>query len=590
MDLPQQIHTLENSGLVRLSQSEPELEYIFRHALVQDAAYASMLKSDRRQLHRIVGEALEQLYKEHSDELAPQLGRHFSEAGEYELAIQYLQRAGDLAAGGYALNEAITHYTLALEAAQKSAVSPHAIYRARGKVYETLGDFEHARADHEAVLADVREKANQEDEWQALLDLGALWAGRDYQRTGQYFLQAYELARATNDQPMLGHSLNRLANWYLNINEPLTAAQYHQQALAIFEKLNDKPGTAETLDLLGMTSFLSGNSVSGNEYLQHAIHLFRQMGENYTIASSLSTISLSAPNSQTDIVINPSTIETSIRNASEALEITRRRMWRAGEAFALFTLSQVETYGGRYAESYECASQALAIAQEIGHRQWAIAATMCLGCWHLSLLAFPQANQFFEKAYSMSQDLGSGHWQNTVGGLLAWAYLENNEIERAEDFLVKIAHPGKPAIALGERLLRVAQIKLALARSQAQEAGQILDEMYATIFQLPNYGEDSVIRLGILRAAVHLQQKEHEAARGHLLGVLATAQRLGAQSILWRLYASLSEVSRALSQPEKTQEYARLARENIQELARAVPDAKIRKNFVNRANSSLKAH
>src|SRR5260221_8799234 len=52
---------LEAADLIRLVQVEPNLEYLFRHALVQDAAYESLLKSDRQTLHRVVGNILEDL-------------------------------------------------------------------------------------------------------------------------------------------------------------------------------------------------------------------------------------------------------------------------------------------------------------------------------------------------------------------------------------------------------------------------------------------------------------------------------------------------------------------------------------------------
>jgi len=71
--LTQRLTQLESHGLIRLAATQPELEYLFRHALVQDAAYASLVKADRKQLHLAVGEALESLYPEQvaSRELAP---------------------------------------------------------------------------------------------------------------------------------------------------------------------------------------------------------------------------------------------------------------------------------------------------------------------------------------------------------------------------------------------------------------------------------------------------------------------------------------------------------------------------------------
>src|SRR5690606_9644008 len=82
MTLTAQLSTLESSGLIRLAQVDPELEYLFRHALVQEAAYSSLLQTDQKRLHREVGEALEHSYPDRLDsrELAPVLGHHFAQA------------------------------------------------------------------------------------------------------------------------------------------------------------------------------------------------------------------------------------------------------------------------------------------------------------------------------------------------------------------------------------------------------------------------------------------------------------------------------------------------------------------------------
>ena len=65
-----ELNTLEASGLVQVATLEPELEYLFRHALVQDAAYSSLLKQDRRTLHRLAADTLLALYPERRRELA----------------------------------------------------------------------------------------------------------------------------------------------------------------------------------------------------------------------------------------------------------------------------------------------------------------------------------------------------------------------------------------------------------------------------------------------------------------------------------------------------------------------------------------
>lgn len=109
------LNSLEKSGLVRPAQSVSELEYLFRHALVQEAAYTSLVKPDRKRLHLVVGEAMEQLYPDRLEELSALLAHHFAHAGERDKAIGYARTAARRAVAGYAYDEATQHLRAALD-------------------------------------------------------------------------------------------------------------------------------------------------------------------------------------------------------------------------------------------------------------------------------------------------------------------------------------------------------------------------------------------------------------------------------------------------------------------------------------------
>jgi len=104
------LDTLEARGLIRLATVQPELEYLFRHALLQDTAYESLLKQERRALHQVVGQALEELYPERLGEMAAVLARHFEQAGETDKAIDYLAAAAKFAIDRNAITEAYELY------------------------------------------------------------------------------------------------------------------------------------------------------------------------------------------------------------------------------------------------------------------------------------------------------------------------------------------------------------------------------------------------------------------------------------------------------------------------------------------------
>jgi len=116
MSVMSQLSTLEAGGLIRLSRVEPDLEYLFRHALVQEAAYASLLPDDRKQLHLAVGKAVERLYTDRlaSRELAATLALHFERAGEARRALGYYTQAARAALAAYANREAEEQFRAAL--------------------------------------------------------------------------------------------------------------------------------------------------------------------------------------------------------------------------------------------------------------------------------------------------------------------------------------------------------------------------------------------------------------------------------------------------------------------------------------------
>ncbi len=97
---------LEGAGLIILAPASPELEYGFRHALIGDAAYASLLRQERRSLHLEVAEAILALQPDHADDLAPVLAHHFERAEDRPRAIEYLALAARQARSRFARHEA----------------------------------------------------------------------------------------------------------------------------------------------------------------------------------------------------------------------------------------------------------------------------------------------------------------------------------------------------------------------------------------------------------------------------------------------------------------------------------------------------
>ena len=114
-ELDEHLDTLTATELIRERQRIPELEYIFKHALVQESTYESILLKKRQELHGKVASAIETLFSDRLDEFSSVLAYHYARAESWEKAQAYLLKAGDQAGRIAADAEALTHYHQALE-------------------------------------------------------------------------------------------------------------------------------------------------------------------------------------------------------------------------------------------------------------------------------------------------------------------------------------------------------------------------------------------------------------------------------------------------------------------------------------------
>ena len=111
------------SGLIFRRGSPPEATYTFKHALVQDTAHDSLLKSRRQQLHARIAEAIERLYPETASNQPQLLAQHYAEAGFAERSAKAWLQAGRLASSRSASQEAAIQFARGIEVLQRMKAS-----------------------------------------------------------------------------------------------------------------------------------------------------------------------------------------------------------------------------------------------------------------------------------------------------------------------------------------------------------------------------------------------------------------------------------------------------------------------------------
>ena len=503
----------------------------------------------------------------------------------WEQALAYGQRAGEQAQALYAPQAATLHFTRALAAASHLSLTPAAsLYRARGLAYETLGDFERARADHETALQLADAASDRHAQWQALLDLGLLWAGRDYAQTGDYYQRALALARTMDDPATLAHSLNRLGNWHLNVEQPQEALRWHQEALATFQALSDWRGKAATLDLLGMASFLSGDLIQGTTYCQQAIVLLRELDDRQRLISSLVTLMMCGGVYETGTVV-PAAVgfANSLHFGEQALKIAGEIGQRSDEAHTLIQMAMYLGPRGEYAHALEVAQRGLAIAEEIEHRQWMTAGHRALGALYLDLLALSEAQQHLEQALALAQEVGSWNWIRIISGFLAPAYLLQHDLAKADSILTVALEPDAAMQTLGQRLVWAARADLALARDDPHLALHITDQLLASAVGLSS--ESSIPHLAKLRGEALTKLKQAAEAETILQDARTTALKHGLRPLLWRISLAQGKLAHSQRRYEEAERRFAEALELLEDLASSLPDQTLHQHFLQHAHA-----
>jgi len=114
-DLDQALNQLTGSGLAFRRGTPPDVRYIFKHALIQDTAYDSLLKSTRQQLHAMIAKAIEEKLPQIRQTKPEILAHHLTEARQIEAALPHWLKAGELSIRRLAFAEAISHLRKGLE-------------------------------------------------------------------------------------------------------------------------------------------------------------------------------------------------------------------------------------------------------------------------------------------------------------------------------------------------------------------------------------------------------------------------------------------------------------------------------------------
>jgi predicted ATPase len=239
------------AGLAQLVAAEllyqrgrpPRARYLFKHALIRDAAYASLLKSTRQQVHQQVAQVFEASFPALVETQPELVAQHYTAAGCTEEAVVYWQRAGQQASDRSAHLEAITHCTTGIELLKTLPETPEHIQQAL-TLYIALG----------AALQMTKGFAVPEVE--------------------HAYTQAYALRQQVGETPDLVPVLFGLFRFYVARPQLHTAREIGDTLLRLAQRTDDPALTVIAHYTLGSTWLWLGAFPAARQHLEEGIALY----------------------------------------------------------------------------------------------------------------------------------------------------------------------------------------------------------------------------------------------------------------------------------------------------------------------------
>ncbi|HSH03224.1 MAG TPA: tetratricopeptide repeat protein [Anaerolineae bacterium] len=451
-----------------------QVRYLFKHALLRDAAYEMQVRAQRSQLHQLAAVTMERLYEA---DLAP----HYEAIAEHYLvaynqgipevgakAVHYLQVTAQQLGADNEHQRVIRMVSHALDVVgdgvmgAETVKSRYDLWLLQEASYHLLGQ----RDEQEKVLQQLLALAETEPAWeleirlrqiemlevtgaydsgleqaaialalaQQLGDVGGeaavavawgeiAWRQSRHEEAIERGEQGIQLAEIGERLDVLARGLNLLGSVARDQGRNEEAEAYHSRSLAIKEEIGDRRGVAESLNNLGVVAYDHGRNEEAVAYFSRSLAIKEEIGDRRGVAISLGNLG-SVANDQ-------GRNEEAVAYYSRALAIQEEIGDRQMVAISLGNLGIMSDVYGQYDEASRYFSQALKICEEIGDNYVRPYVLTGLGKVSIALGQFDKGITYLKQGIDLQQQQGHQALLMESLAVLGWGYWQEGNLSEA---------------------------------------------------------------------------------------------------------------------------------------------------------------
>lgn len=500
--LTQQLKHLETENLIQLDTAGPKWVYIFDSFITQEVVYEGLLLAQRRQLHALVGSALERTNPDDVERLT----YHYARSDSIDNGINYLTISAQKAEREYANQAAINYYSMILEL---FSIPDGTTGRPKGIISTQYWDFLMARARLNNLIGE------RDDEIEDLGTLGVVgealndnyrralgaqqWAylygsAGNYQEGIEQIKRSVELAEIIEDDKLAGQGYNYWGQLSYLLHNYEMAYEYLQKSLIIAQGQQDKNAQAECLNSLGMVAHYQTEYDVALYFFAETSSLRKALDNQVGLAETLTQLGR--------VYYDMGQYMQALHTFTDALDLHLTIGDRTGEAYTRQNLGRVYRSLGDYATAKSFQEQALTLHQAVTDRRGEAFSLYNLGLLHIRLQDYDKAQIYTGEALATLREIDYDPWP--LGDALAyhgWLLYEQNKFDEAEAQFVE-------ALQI-ERALKqepaVIEIKAHLGRIALAQNNLLLAEAYAQeiLVYLKSHDAKGIEHAGLVYLTVH---------------------------------------------------------------------------------------
>jgi class 3 adenylate cyclase/tetratricopeptide (TPR) repeat protein len=576
-ELEAHLRKLEQAGLITL-EANPAQACIFRHALVLEAAYHSMLLKRRRELHQRLGIILEDTYADRVEEFAPVLAHHFFTA-EDPRSLKYDVLAGDSAARLYANAEAAIHYTHAIETAKRGGIELNQIaelYAKNGGALEQSGQYDLALANYKEFQAFAHQHSEVPMEISALTAQATIYSTftslHNSSLAEDMNMQAIDLARAIGDR-----GTQAKLHWNLMLtflfSKRVSQAKYHGElALRAARELGNHEQLAFVLNDLARVYTCLGEFDQAYPVVEEARQLWRELDNQAMLADSFGA--------EAEARHAAAEFEKMIELLHQGLFINEKieNLW--GQSYGKVLLHIVYFDRGQADLAVQMANESILLGDKSG----LLASSIALRCdlaWAYACYGGIEKGFAIAKESLSIIEKKNPDWKPISTAVMIRLALLGGDLHSAEAYAgnsilqaISIPYPHY-TIVVG-----LANVELALARGNFEGALALVEGLLAEVLPLTRAGIPEVL---YTKAKALLGLERIEEAHQILIEARSMAAGTGSNQPLWRILTLSAEVEQQLGHDQEAESMRMEARRVVNLIADRLEGIGLRGSFLKQA-------